>query len=212
MISTVALLCLIPLTRTADTEEVPIKYEKKEDIEMYFQARRKQQLEAIHTLMGFKRYEQKYEMLRRIFEKIFEVILDSRGKVENSNYVLGDDLLQSTVVEPILRVLDNCAFFGRLVLKLPDISDRLLKLNNQWVDSYRWCFTFSVSTDLIDEKSVEMYNLAAQQLNLAPRSADFVNPYEETKTKQSLPKAKQQQLRKTKKKIDKGPRLSRVEL
>lgn len=191
----------------------------REDIQKYFAVKRKQHLEAVQTLLKFQRYEQKYEMLSRIFDKIFEVLEISRPKVENSEYILGGDLPSGSVTENILMVLDNCAFFGNLILKLPDISDRILKDNNQWVDLYKWCFTFSTEANLVDDMSLKMFNIAAQQLNLLPREKDFVNPYSE---KQSMKNKKtdfstNESTGKSKKKTlpakrPKGPRMSKIEL
>lgn len=190
-------------------------FTKKEDIEIYFAAKRKQHLDAVQTLMTLKRYEQKHEMIRRIFEKIFDVVIESRAKVENSDYILGDALPQSAIVEDILQILDNCAFFGNLVLKFPDITKRLLKDNNQWVEMYKWGFTFSISSNLLDQISLKMFNLTAQQLELIPKSEDFVNPYEEShqkKLRKSFTKPMNNNNKTRKKKIERGPRLSKSEL
>lgn len=192
----------------------------REDIQKYFAVKRKQHLEAVQTLLKFQRYEQKYEMLSRIFGKIFEVLEASKTKVENSEYILGGDLPTGSVTENILMVLDNCAFFGNLILKLPDISDRILKQNNQWIDLYKWCFTFSISTNLIDDMSLKMFNIAAQQLNLLPKDKDFVNPYsEKNSVSKNLDSSASESTSKGKikkktlpEKRQKGPRMSKVEL
>lgn len=217
------LLTTHPIEANNEDNSLSNKFVTKEDIQTYFSVKRKQHLEAVQTLLKFQKYEQKHEMLRRIFEKIFDVIQSSRVKIENSDYVLGEDLPKNEVIEHVLYILDNCGFFGNLVLKLPDISDRLLKANNQWVDSYKWCFTFSISSNLVDEISLKMFNLAAQQLNLIPKSEDFTNPYEEkskknkkksefstddySSNKDNMPKKKNSQVKKPR-----GPRMSKVEL
>lgn len=171
------MLLLPQMIVSADSEQNNLV--AREDIQKYFAVKRKQHLEAVKTLMKFQRYEQKYELLSKIFNKIFEVLEISKAKVENSEYILGGDLVPGSVTENILMVLDNCAFFGNLILKIPDISDRILKQNNQWVDLYKWCFTFSTSANLIDDMSLKMFNIAAQQLKLLPKDEDFVNPYSE---------------------------------
>lgn len=199
------------------------QFATKEEIQTLFTLKRKQHFEAIQTLLNFQKYEQKYEMIKKIFTRIFEVIQTSRVKVENSNYILGEELPNNEVIDHIFLILDNCAFFGNIVLKLPDITTRLLKENNQWVNSHKWCLTFSTSSNLLDEKSLQMFNLSAQQLNLIPRSDDFINPYEEkpnSGTKQKLDNnptlsnkanSKQVKVKHQTRKLNK-PRLSKAEL
>lgn len=194
----------------------------KEDIQKYFTLKRRQHLEAVETLLKFPRYEQKYNMLQRLYEKIFEVIEGSRVKVADSQYLQGESGSVNGVpgkeaIVDVLYILDNCAFFGNLVLKLPDMTERLLKGTPTWVDSYKWCFNFSTATNLIDDYSLKMFNLSAQQLGLMPRDADFVNPYEK-KTARGARKAKKTTDVPSKKvkdqptKLNRGPRMSKVEL
>ncbi|KAI2801540.1 hypothetical protein BLOT_011094 [Blomia tropicalis] len=203
---------------TISNEPQSNKFITKESIQSYFAVKRKEHLDAVQTLLKFQRYEQKFEMMKKIFEKIFETIESSRANVENSNYVIGEELPQkSESIQHILFILDNCAFFGNLVLKLPDISKQLLKLETRWTEQYKWCFSFAINSNIIDKQSSVMFNLAAQQLNLIPRNEDFVNPYEEKTIKQKkLKKANSGTIdtktKNTQTKKSKGPRMSKVEL
>lgn len=193
----------------------PNKPVTRQDIQNYFMLKERQHFEAVETMKKFQRYEQKYEMLLLIFGKIFNAMEASKATIENSEYILGGDLPTGTVLESILHTLDNCAFFSKLILKLPAMSDRILKKNNQWSHLYKWCLTFSISANLVDDTSLKMLNLAAQQLNVVPKDEDFVNPYSKKSSKnknKDSSTAGSAKKKTTLPKRQKGPRMSKVEL
>lgn len=194
----------------------PLDMKTKENIELYFKIKRKEHSDAVKTLLNFDKYEQKHKLMVQMFEKMFDVIHKSREFLEkNPEYEIGNPLPMNNteIVVNILQIIDNCALFANLVLKLPDISQRLIQKQIAWNETYSWCFNFTNKSNLIDDISTRLYNLAAQQLNIIPRESDFINPYEK-----SFKKAKQNSTvnpNKSKKipsKMKKGPRMSKAEL
>lgn len=153
----------------------------------------------------------------RMFEKMFEVIHKSREFLEkNTEYKVGDPLPMNNteIVVNILQIIDNCALFANLVLKLPDVSQRLIQKQINWNETYSWCFDFTNRSNLIDEISTKLYKLAAQQLNIIPRESDFINPYEKSSKKVAKKNLtiNSNKLKKIQSKIKKGPRMSKAEL
>ncbi|KAH9497916.1 hypothetical protein DERF_013856 [Dermatophagoides farinae] len=208
-----------------DNGEINFNLSTKENIELYFRIKRKQQLNAVQTLLNYDRYDRQYQMVDKLFEKIFTIIDESQQQViNNSNYNIGDQLPlnQTEIVRNILQVIDNCAFFANIVLKLPDISRRLLdKRNgksNDWAQSYRWCLNFTTNSNIVDDLSLKMFNLAAQQLNIVEKEADFLNPYEKknqksrTSSNSIIKDPVDKKKKNSKTKSSKGPRMSRIEL
>lgn len=106
-----------------------------------FKYKRSIQLEAISGLLNLAKYETKYQMVSRMFEKIFELHDKSWSLIENSDYIpggedpLAEPPLPSDVrlLESLSTLLENCALVGDVVLRLPDIANRLLRKNTQWL-------------------------------------------------------------------------------
>lgn len=155
------------------------------DFQKLFKHKRSIQLEAINGLLNLAKYETKYQMVNRMFEKIFELHDQSWSMIQNSDYIPGgeDPLAEPPLPsdmrlrESLSTLLENCALVGEVVLRLPDISDRLLRKKTDWMHNVKHCISFSPSTRLIDDVTEEMLRLAAQELNLVSRTPDFTNPY-----------------------------------
>ena len=161
-----------------------------DEFQKLFKYKRQIQLEAISGLLNLAKYEAKYDMVSRMFDKIFELHVKSWSLIQNSDFIPGgEDPLampplpqDGRVLESLSTVLENCALVGDVILRLPSIAHRLLLKNSEWMTSVKHCITFCQSTRLLDPITQEMFNLAAQELNLVPRSANFTNPYREKET------------------------------
>ncbi|XP_054153953.1 coiled-coil domain-containing protein 134-like [Oppia nitens] len=153
----------------------------KEEFRILLKQKRSQQLAAIKTLNSFGRYEQKYTMVDNIFSKLFEVQQNAKQTIENSSYVLGLDLpTDGHQLESLSQIIENCAFFGDIVLRLPDISHRVLTTHHEYQVLYRWCISFAIASDLCDKNTLKMFDLLAQELSLEPKDDSYVNPYKKS--------------------------------
>ena len=191
----------------------------KEEFRILFKEKRRQQISAVKTLQSFGRYEQKYEMISNIFNKLFEVEEKAKQAIEDSDYVLGGRLPEEgQTLEALSQVVENCAFFGDVVLRLPDISQRVLTSSPKYESLYKWCISFSMATDLLDKNTQKMFDLLAQELGLVPKSESYVNPYKTNKKSKVKPlepngansKTSNPKNNKIKKPTRKGPRLSKI--
>jgi hypothetical protein len=102
-------------------------------------------------------------------------------------------------------VLENIAFFGDIVLNLPDITERILKNQPQWDSTMRWSFNFLNQTkSWIDNSTLGMINLALQELNFVDKEPNYFNPNRIVKTNKVENKKKG--------KLNKGPMITKAEL
>jgi len=191
----------------------------KEEFRILFKEKRRQQISAVKTLQSFGKYEQKYSMISNIFTKLFEVEEKAKQTIEDSEYVLGADLpKEAPVLEALSHIVENCAFFGDIVLRLPDISHRVIKDIPKLESMYKWCISFSMAADLCDKSTQKMFDLLAQELDLVPKNDTYVNPYK--KSSKSKVKTVENNAvnsggdnhknNKNKKSIKRGPRLSKT--
>ncbi|GFT39483.1 coiled-coil domain-containing protein 134 [Nephila pilipes] len=167
------------------------------------------QKDAIKSVLRFENYEKQYKITGKALEKIFEVVAAGKVIVENSDYIPGSNLpLNETVAAALSQIVDNTAMFGDFQLKLPDITDRIMKNHPDWMVLMKWAIGFSNSTGIFDPKTTEMIDLLCQEMNLIERKDNFINPYRKYDEKVTTPSNSVQPKQK-KMNIKKGPRMSK---
>ncbi|XP_001608011.2 coiled-coil domain-containing protein 134 [Nasonia vitripennis] len=182
-----------------------------------FVKRRKEHLEAVRNLRQMDSYERQYKMINVLADKMFDLIESKKPLLENFTEA---DLrsvsfavdAKNDVQDAISSVLENVALFGDVVLNLPDITQRILKTQPRWNATMRWSFDFLNRTkDLLDKSTLEMIELALQELNITDRSPNYFNP-NRIGNKPSRSSNKEPKLATKKEKGKKGPTMTRIEL
>lgn len=175
-----------------------------------FKRQRAEQLEAIKSFQKISGYEKQYEMIRIMSSKIFAVIQDSRAVIEASSYIPGvsEFPLETEIKVALSNILENIALFSELVLRFPDISSSLLRVNNTWDVLLQWGIAFSYQVKyLLDKSTITLLRLTSQELNHIPRGPNYVNPYRKVK-ENIINVTEPNKFSKRKKVLKKGPRLS----
>lgn len=175
-----------------------------------FKHQRAEQIEAIKSFKKITGYEKHYEMIRIMSSKIFLVIQENRAVIEASPYIPGvsEFPLDNDIKVALSSILENVALFSELVLRFPDITVSLLRVNNTWDVLLQWGIAFSYQVKyLLDNSTIILLRLTSQELNHVPRDPNFVNPYRKA-NEQNVNVSESPKYVKKKKIIKKGPRLS----
>ncbi|KFM66461.1 Coiled-coil domain-containing protein 134, partial [Stegodyphus mimosarum] len=171
-----------------------------------FHEKRLQHKDVIQNLLS-QDYEKQYKIVNQTLVKLFEVMGLSKAILEHSGYIPGLDVpVNNTVSEALGQILDNTALYGDFQLKLPDITDRIMKNHPDWLVLVKWAIGFSNSTGLFNESTMRMIDLLCQEMNLIERRKDFINPYRMAATLEEPVKETKQKKRVA---IKKGPRMSK---
>lgn len=170
-----------------------------------FMAKRIEQLAAVKNILKMDEQKRKI-LLDQITVKLFQVL--SSSKVETGTKVTST----SPIPESVSLVLENVCLASDLLLRLPDQMHRKIKEVKDWVNIFKWAIDFSLETNLLDESSVKLLALASQELGLVEKDPQYINPYRTEKKPakkfEDLPTPK----KKERKKLKKGPKMSRGEL
>lgn len=170
---------------------------------------RLQQEEALKHILKTMSYEKQYKLSHQVFQKLFDVLKTTRAILENSNFIPALNFPTNvTVIEALGQVLDNTALYCEFQLKLPDITDRIMNIQNDWLVLAKWAIGFSNSTGLYDNKTSHLMNLVCQEMNLIERSENFINPYRKSNT-EIPPRYEKVSPTKKKKIFHKGPRMTK---
>lgn len=153
-------------------------------------------------------------MIMMMAENVFTVIQNSRALIESSGYIPGVSPFPSddSTKDALSNILENTALFSEIVIRLPDITVSVLKVNNNWDILLQWSIAFSHQVKyLLDRSTVKLLELVSQELNHRERDANYVNPYRRKggggMGNFDEDEEVRQERRKKKKVIKKGPRL-----
>lgn len=177
-----------------------------------FKRRRAEQLEAVKSFKKISSYEKQYSMIFLMAEKVFATIQESRAQIESSGYIPGTSQFptEEKTREALSNILENTALFSEIILRFPEISTTVLKLNNNWDLLLRWCIIFCNEVQyLLDTSTVKLINLVSQELNHTERRPNYINPYRKSVNKGgSVDEDVKVERKKKRKEIRKGPRLT----
>ncbi|XP_011498928.1 PREDICTED: coiled-coil domain-containing protein 134-like [Ceratosolen solmsi marchali] len=179
-----------------------------------FLERRKEHLQAIKNLKDINNYERQYKMIDALSQKIIDVIKIKKSHLEDFTDLKLANISFSTDIEAkkydvrdaMSSVLENIAFFGDIVLNLPDITHRILRTQPQWNSTIQWSFHFLNKTrDWLDNSTLGMVNLAMQELDIVQKEANYFNP-------NRIVKSNKVENNKKKEKLKRGPKITNIEL
>lgn len=160
--------------------------------------------------------EKREQLLNGMMDKFFSVMATGKALLENAGIGIGP-LIDFPPAEEqkngLALVMENTCFLSDILLRFPDYLHAQLKDHSGWALDYKWGLSFAAqSGDLIDEKTRELIHLACQEMGVGEPDPDYVNPYKAVKTKAKRFEDPPPPRKKTKKKLRKGPKLSRSEL
>ncbi|XP_035232567.1 coiled-coil domain-containing protein 134-like isoform X2 [Stegodyphus dumicola] len=132
-----------------------------------FHEKRLQHKDVIQNLLS-QDYKKQYKIINQTLVKLFEVMGLSKTILEHSGYIPGLDVpVNNTVSEALGQILDNTALYGDFQLKLPDITDRIMKNHPDWLVLIKWAIGFSNSTELFNESTMHMIDLLEEPVKEA---------------------------------------------
>nr|XP_054754813.1 coiled-coil domain-containing protein 134-like [Lytechinus pictus]XP_054775336.1 coiled-coil domain-containing protein 134-like [Lytechinus pictus] len=177
-----------------------------------FIERRSQHMPALQSLFESYDYEKQHKMVIMLLEKMEEMLVQSRLFLNEQQFQIGDKFpTDQTMKDTMSLILENVAFVCDIVLRLPDITNKILKKKKEWNSILKWAFEFAQSTGYYDNSHQTLLHLASQQLNFIKRDENFVNPYSKL-NQQDMFDMPSKPKKKEKKQKKRGPRISKSEL
>lgn len=124
------------------------------------------------------------------------------------------------LVEAISVTLENTCLFGEMLLHHPDMSYIILQrpkksvAPGEWQDLINWCLKYTryFYDRIIDGHSQTLLSLTDQEINPGNRLPNYANPYRARKEAAGGNGSGKKDGNKSRKKLKKGPQISRTEL
>lgn len=154
-------------------------------------------------------YEKQYKMMEICFDKVLKVLDDNQKHILPSfSDPEGFPATNSSQFEALSSVLESTCLFADVILHLPEMSRTVLKKRPNWKKTIDWALEFSQSLIYItDDVTQKLLVTLDYEINESKRPTSYRNPY----YKQKLPEITKDK-KKTKKKLKKGPQMTKIEL
>ncbi|KAF2363721.1 Coiled-coil domain-containing protein 134 [Trinorchestia longiramus] len=177
-----------------------------------FDERRKEHQAAVQSLMAMADTTKQQKMITLTLEKVFQVLASSQEKLRQAGYVPGNEFPeQEDVRDPLFQTLETTCLLGEVLLHLPSITHKVLdKLQEKHKTLLAWGVFFTAHSAFLSDNTKRLVHLMTQELELAERDPDYVNPYADKKRTSGISDAQAKTKKKKKRKsFKKGPTLSR---
>ncbi|XP_018007198.1 coiled-coil domain-containing protein 134 [Hyalella azteca] len=176
-----------------------------------FDERRKEHQAAVQTLMAMPDSTKQQKMITLTLEKVFQVLSSSQEKLRLAGYVPGNEFPeQEDVRDALSQTLETTCLLGEVLLHLPSLTHKVLdKLQDQHKTLLAWGVFFTAHSSFLSENTRRLVHLMTQELGLAERDPDYINPYANKKQPTGTNEAQKKTKARKKKSFKKGPTLSR---
>ena len=184
---------------------------EREVFRKMFTMKRVEQLRAVKQLMTFDE-ERREKLLDSMLDKFFSVLSKSKVELEASGLGLGGITVFPTnddAKNALALVMENGCFLSDILLRFPDFLSAKLAANRDWETVYKWSVDFIHQSGLTDENTEQLMKLAMQESGMVEKDPDYNNPYRQAKRKVKRFEDPPPPTKKPKKKIQKGPKMSR---
>ncbi|CAK5074713.1 unnamed protein product [Meloidogyne enterolobii] len=133
-------------------------------------------------------------MLRQLFVRIFETIKESKQLLFKYHENEGDFTKLATDKESrehFARIIENTIFLAGLTLYFPKYALYYVNKDVNFHQIYSWSNNFCANLTFLDQeyfflniknsffRTKELLNLAAQEIEIIPKSENFFNPYKD---------------------------------
>uniref|UniRef100_T1IWX0 Coiled-coil domain-containing protein 134 n=1 Tax=Strigamia maritima TaxID=126957 RepID=T1IWX0_STRMM len=165
---------------TSNSSESGYNIHKQEEIyKSLFKLKHSEQLKVVKQIISKADYAKQFKMVQIIIDGMIKVVMGpAKVLLENSGYFPGEDFPVSEEAKDALSlVVENTVLFSEILLRLPDITHRHLKRLKETSSVFKWGIVFCNESHLMDATRKKLLSLAAQELEMVPKSPNYVNPF-----------------------------------
>jgi len=177
-----------------------------ETFQKLFMAKRVEQLAAVKNVLKLEDDKMKI-FLDQITLKLFQVLASSHAD-KNLKFQMDES---GKISEKASLILENVCLASDLLLRLPDQMSKLLKETKERQEVFKWAVTSSIESNLLDESSLKLLNLASQEMGFVEKDPNYINPYKIPKKPAKRFEEPPPPKKKERKSLKKGPRMTRDE-
>ena len=217
----IGILCLIISTLTL-CEDLSKSSKEIEEFQTLFMQKRLHQLNAVKQLLNMSPKNQ-INLLDTMMSKMKAVLTESKTSLTKSSLELSEGNLPSDQTDKtyLALVLENVCLASDILLRFPNYMLKKLQEDKELDTMYKWGLLFVNETVsyLMDKPTKRLFFLAGQEIELLEKDANYLNPYKKKVETAGEPKKimfsdKEPTVvpKKPRKKLKKGPRMTKSEL
>lgn len=168
----------------AVTDEAKAKAQEKlvEVYAYHFKLKRKQQIKTAENLLGKESYAKQYKLVKVLLDEIFRTLRQAQTNLTDVDLAAIPALPthNQTILDSLLSVWENTAFLGDVLLRLPDISHRMIDKHTVRKEVIFWAIQTCYGAPMYDATQQQQLDLMLQETKLAKQiDHAYENPFAE---------------------------------
>ncbi|EGD76778.1 hypothetical protein PTSG_08129 [Salpingoeca rosetta] len=164
----------------------------------HFAIKRTEQVKAADSIFEKPQYERRFDLVKPLLDELFRTLRASQRALEDVDVAALRPVPvdQPEVLDALLKVWENMAFFGDLILRMPDQVHTLIDNHNVRLGLVRWGVDLCLESPVYEDTHRQQLRLVLQETGLAEeKDPSYINPFSEAyiREQQRLKQQQQQQ-------------------
>lgn len=189
------------------------------EFQTLFQQKRLHQLSAVKQLLNMNPQNQ-IKLLDSMLSKMKDVLTESKTTLTSASLELSEGKLPTEQKDKtaLALVLENVCLASDILLRFPNYMQKKLGTDKELDTMYKWGLGFVNETVsyVMDKPTKRLFFLAGQEIELIVKDKNYVNPYKKVESEPKKIMFTDSEpppvTKKPRKKLKKGPRLTKSEL
>eukprot|EP00041_Stephanoeca_diplocostata_P021686 m.508841 g.508841 ORF g.508841 m.508841 type:complete len:294 (+) comp21887_c1_seq5:224-1105(+) len=205
----------------ADDEPPQLKQQKKllKIYKEHFREKRKEQISVAESLVAKSDYSRQYSLAKALMDQVFRQLRQSQKNLTDIVLIELPPIpaQNMSILDSLVNVWENTALLGDVILRLPDISHRMIDNHKLRREVLSWAVHLCQDSPVYLEEHRKQLELVLQEMNMADvPDPSYSNPFSEANMRAKQEEAEEthrlQQLAvdRLRRRRARGPRLSQL--
>eukprot|EP00043_Microstomoeca_roanoka_P004567 m.50485 g.50485 ORF g.50485 m.50485 type:complete len:321 (-) comp12550_c1_seq2:99-1061(-) len=167
----------VPLREVEMPDEKLIESYRK-----HFAIKRAEQVKAAELIFEKPQYDKRFNLVRPLLDELFKTLRTAQRTLQDVDLKALRPIPanEPAILQALLHVWENIAFFGDLILRLPDQVHTLFDGHAVRTELIRWGVDLCLSSPVYEDVHKEQLQLVLQETKLATElDPNYVNPFSE---------------------------------
>lgn len=179
-------------------EKTPEEREQERALKSYrahFSIKRAEQVKAAEAIFSKPKYELRYDLTKALLDELFKTMRKAQKELEKVDLAALPPvpLKEKQTLDNLLKIWENTAFFGDLVLRLPDIVHLQFDTQEVRKSLMKWALELCLASPIYDDVHKRQLELVLQETGLAAeKDPTYTNPFREAHMEEERKKLLQQ--------------------
>ena len=149
--------------------------------QQHFAVKRAEQVRAAEDIWAKGEYVMRYGLAKAVLDEMFRTLRRAQRNLTGVDLAALPPVPtdNATLLEHLVLTWENTAFFGDLVLRLPDIVHAMVDGHRVRMEVIAWALNLCRDSAVYSDTHRKQLELTMQEMGLADPDPNYVNPFRE---------------------------------